>query len=958
MRKSTLRHQGSVKNPTSCHKSVPNESSPGVIRRKAQTSVRGSSTKTDWVIACRLFTATRCDVFIQKARTACRDPRICSLLETDERIGGSTMQSEEVIDTLKHLVREGRQREHDVLLITAYRGAVDLILQSNVSSEKLAAIRTREEIRHASPVEGHPGWTRDSVIERLNRQRTENEKAERICIAMLGLSQKWQFVECEAHYRLALGMQQHATHRWNEAEANLVTAAYQFTELEQQMPGLFARQAALAYHHGGDVLLQLRKFAAAYKVLRCSEEMFSFLTRASPSLVPAQLRVTSLLGETLLALRRFGPAKEKLVSVWEQQRWLGHEYRDEFVFDMCRTGVALSTALLERATTMRGLSDARAVAKETLAETVRLMREGKFDIYIAARGDAECNMGRIFLKLGMFKKAKSSFKNAEVFYFGLRHEPVRYVEKQAEVHFRHGQALAGERRFTRATEELQKALSALQPLGREEARRLGLRYATVYDEIAAVYDAQGNAEGTIAAANMAVLGAESIAVRGAADGPYNIEDAHFAKGAVSRSYTHLAAQAVADGSANAAFRTLAALREGDLLSHYRRVGQGLPEAASALQRLARRTGRPVRIVIAQDAGARGVIFGVLAPSTPPLRTFLVPNARRQMVGLVKDALRVFLGTSFTGDEWRRRISAAGVRAWNALPVALRDALSPGVEGDVLISGDPFWTAYPWEGIFSPEHGFLGLHRPLVRWTPIGPRSLDSLLPCEFGNGSLNAAVICPWNPKGYQSLNDSKSEAQAVASRLKKIGFKLPRSRVRIGKTATAGSLLASLRSEIALIHYTGHGDLDEADECLVLEPDDASPRTGYVGSTQIEIERERHPSDHPLFPAAPLVTLSACLAGHTREFGGMREDLVWKLLSEGATAVIASAHPVFDQLLAPLGLLLYEPEAQQSEGMAWTFAQARRTIERENRAAPTWPSWMFLTYHGNPYARLPRIQN
>jgi hypothetical protein len=328
--------------------------------------------------------------------------------------------------------------------------------------------------------------------------------------------------------------------------------------------------------------------------------------------------------------------------------------------------------------------------------------------------------------------------------------------------------------------------------------------------------------------------------------------------------------------------------------------------------------------------------------------------RRALDGLPNELQRVFDAGATSADEWRHRIAAAGVRSWNRLPPAVRAVLDPTAGGDVLISGDPYWAAYPWEGLFSPAREFIGTHRPLVRWTPITAAALSTLEPLPLGNGSTSAAVISPWNVRGQARLPASRREAEAVAATLRARGCNVAAEQLLVGDTATAGGLFEALSATHAVVHYAGHGMIDGNEELLVLHRDGFSPRTGQFGGAHIDLGKESIEHDDALLASRPLVTLSACLAGRVREFGGMREDLVWKLLSEGAGAVIASPHPVFDEATAAFGPLLYEPAAVPRESLAQTFARVRSQLERESRSAPTWPMWLFLTYHGNPFAFLP----
>ena len=78
--------------------------------------------------------------------------------------------------------------------------------------------------------------------------------------------------------------------------------------------------------------------------------------------------------------------------------------------------------------------------------------------------------------------------------------------------------------------------------------------------------------------------------------------------------------------------------------------------------------------------------------------------------------------------------------------------------------------------------------------------------------------------------------------------------------------------------------------------------------------------------------------------------------MREGAEAVIASAMPVFDVMGKTFGEMLFDPEYHNEKGMAYTFADVRKQLELQYRGTNLWPTWALLTYHGNPYAKLPVV--
>ncbi len=167
----------------------------------------------------------------------------------------------------------------------------------------------------------------------------------------------------------------------------------------------------------------------------------------------------------------------------------------------------------------------------------------------------------------------------------------------------------------------------------------------------------------------------------------------------------------------------------------------------------------------------------------------------------------------------------------------------------------------------------------------------------------------------------------------------------------------AVLGDATSVIHYTGHGAIIGNEEVLVLHGGDDKHPSACFGRQEIGILKQRLGRDK-LLRHRPLLVLNSCRTGRTRDFGGQREDLAWAFLAEGAEAVIASALPVYDVVGQMFGEALYAPTFASSKGMGQTLVEVRRLLERSTRQSRMWPTWTLLTYHGNPYARLPHVED
>jgi hypothetical protein len=312
-------------------------------------------------------------------------------------------------------------------------------------------------------------------------------------------------------------------------------------------------------------------------------------------------------------------------------------------------------------------------------------------------------------------------------------------------------------------------------------------------------------------------------------------------------------------------------------------------------------------------------------------------------------------------ESRKILAELGSAAWARLPDFVRETLEPAAAYSVLISGDTYWNAFPWEALSFGDGltDFLGLHRALVRWGPITAPALARLRPAIFGDDiALAATVISPWNVVGETRLPGAREEAEKVAATLAQAGYHLePGGKALLGDEATRRGFEAALERPLAILHYTGHGSIIGDEQVLVLCTEDAKDRSwAPFGRTELSHMHERLRRTDGLLSTGPLVVLNSCLTGRTRDFGGKREDLAGALLEQGAKAVIASPVPVSDAMGRLLGELLYKDYFLVEPDMACAFMKARATVEWAFRKArsPIWPAWTLMHYHGNPFARLP----
>ena len=439
------------------------------------------------------------------------------------------------------------------------------------------------------------------------------------------------------------------------------------------------------------------------------------------------------------------------------------------------------------------------------------------------------------------------------------------------------------------------------------------------------------------------------------------EDAHLAKGNAPNAYRRLAAHLADEGEPDRLFRCLAAIRERAVRALDDDPEHELRAAEQELKDAGHRADREAVIIVSQSTTRDGLLLWSLVPDRLDLAPEFAPDFRGKAVQLFDDIQTIFHDDDKRDGPTRRdAIRKLGGEVWELLPDSIKSLLDPQADHDVLISGDPYWTMFPWEALCfgDGKDDFLGLHRPLTRWTPLTAPKLAGLTPDAFGGTERIASVICAHDTSPDRLLIGAKQEAQSIGKQLSVLGYELlPDGSALIGKGATREALCDVLTSGVSLVHYTGHGDIVGNEEVLILW-DELGGKYSAVpfGRKELNDLRVRTGTGGKLLGHGPLVVLNSCFTGRVREFGGQREDLAAAFLEEGAQAVIASPMPVSESMGKTLGELLYNPAFSRPEGMAWTFFEARKRMERAYRDTHMWPTWALMHYHGNPYAQLPHI--
>ncbi|MGD0473659.1 MAG: CHAT domain-containing protein [Candidatus Velthaea sp.] len=317
--------------------------------------------------------------------------------------------------------------------------------------------------------------------------------------------------------------------------------------------------------------------------------------------------------------------------------------------------------------------------------------------------------------------------------------------------------------------------------------------------------------------------------------------------------------------------------------------------------------------------------------------------------LFEELESVFRESRPSGTHWKARMAELGSAAWEALPQTVRDILHPHSNIDVLISGDSYWTAFPWEALrFGPgEDDYLGWSRPLTRWSALTAAGTSVLAATPSRGPERSVAIVCPWDADPRQLLKGSRDEALALARDLPLRDFSLTTGGPILGAGATQASIKTALSARPAFFHFTGHGGFVREEETLLLHG-------GTFGSSQIRALQQEKGWADGVFAGGALIVLNCCFTGRTRMHGGHREDLTGVFLEQGARGVIASALPVYDPVGQVLGMAIYAVPG--STGIGAVVTTIRKMIGTLSAAAesPFYPTWSMIQYHGDPWLAMP----
>lgn len=881
----------------------------------------------EWVVQAGRFVATADREFLRRATSCCGDRAISQLLRTPAAAGTAVADLMQFKPLADQLCAAGRKAEGGMVEILGLHGVARLA---------------------ASP----------------EKHGRENAKlGAQVCNVAAAISHVHGFRECEALFARILGQYAHANGNYCEAQALLARAEQLYEEVDANEAGLFRAQLAITLNSLGNVLADMSRIDEAKKALHASAAIFRQLSEGQAEYRSQLAQTLNNLSTVLGGERDFAGARECLHEAVDIQRALvtgnSAEHLDDLAAALCNLGRVL--------TEQDDCIHAFRVLKESL-EIRRELARSDPQVYGPMVGHTLINLTKLLGPLMSPISGVSLADNRPLCKETMAYarEAVRLFEELtkestqvwgpylAKASINLGNALIESGMLAEGQQAQEAAALISEGLMKDGSGAWVDTATAALSNLALSLDMAGK---TREGATMSRL-----AIKTAEGGSHN-RAVFLTKGLAAYAYRRELQAATMENDAEGVFRFLAALREGHVRAGVKPADIALNASVEQLRVACQRCGREIRIVIAESLLDDSTLLAVLLPyGRSP---FTYERTRRFSVVAESVARSVVKPLTTSSDPAGVASIAAyeqlGRDLWDSLPEFVRETLDPAGRHDVLISGSAYWSAFPWELLccLQVEEAFLGLYRPLSRWGPLTKTGLQGLRQTVFGEGSLSSVVICPWDVPGFPPLDGARQEAEVVCQQLLEMGYTpVYGEGPLLGADANESSVGCALKIYPSVIHYTGHGDVRDNEEVLILHPADRQSAPYVVfGRRQLDALRPAGKRVARIFSNGPLVVLNACNLGKTRYFGGQREDLASAFLREGAEAVISTPMAIRDDVGADIGVGLYGSVNRRSEPdeMGHNFALARKLVARHLRASAVclWPAWILLHYHGNPYARL-----
>lgn len=259
---------------------------------------------------------------------------------------------------------------------------------------------------------------------------------------------------------------------------------------------------------------------------------------------------------------------------------------------------------------------------------------------------------------------------------------------------------------------------------------------------------------------------------------------------------------------------------------------------------------------------------------------------------------------------------------------------------VILNLDKITRRYPWELAFDGQE-FLctkySVGRASVIKPEVPPERLSGSEP--LNNKALVVGLNYDWPESKYDELRTPESEALQVSKRLQKLGYKPILLR---GADATVKEVSKVLSDELAIFHYTGHGN------CYSNQP---VGRKGRICLFDGELKEDELRLCFNKAKGAPYLSfLNACKTA--KEI--YDNPMIDTFLDFGCEHVVGNLWSVYDEPSRNMAVRFYDYLVEgETIGWSltrsrWQYSQSRKGIENA-----TWPA---LVLYGSPNNILPHV--
>jgi hypothetical protein len=691
-----------------------------------------------------------------------------------------------------------------------------------------------------------------------------------------------------------------------------------FERLAKREPTRHSSHVALALAALGEVLRDIGEWTTAKRMLEQSIEIYRMLAIQDASAYGSELAGTLVTSSSMLIEQQdFERARRACEEALLIYRPLAHQLPHLFESELARTLENLGIANRE----LHRNTDALNAAEQAVA-LYRQLAAKRPGVYQADLARSVMNLGNLRSSLGESESAAHAFDEARTIY----EQECRWLDA-AHVLYNMGALEAQERRetsatkyFERSVELTERGLSHMKDARHWDAfkRRIEPGYLWLADEYAL-----RASDGDLDCVTKLVGVLESLR---------RVE-------------------------------TLAGFGSASMVpsQSWRQPFDELMHGAGDLSNLL--TTRRCTVLWTQATG-KGLIFVLLAPKDCTVMT-AGRDALDKLLQLQSQMSSAFEEISRAAAEGKTKsdatieaaaetITKLGSEAFALMPERLRAIFTDESLDTIFLIPCMLTVNLPFESLctshpssildFGVRANFLGLRHVLPRLN--GFTELRSVVTRQ-PKGEVAVVVGNPLHQTAelrLPSLPRARATAIRVSEELRGVGFRLsPSDKALLDEKATAGTIVNALRApSIRLWVQMGHG----------IRSHGGGNSLGYsvacAGSSVLTPESVADLN----WESAPIIHLDCCVVGVSLVRGGGRfTGHPIAALRSGASCVIASAHPLWDDAAADFSLAFYKKALKTTIDVGSCVLAARRVIAQSHGSNPL--IWGTLVLWGNPWVVL-----